>query len=46
MANAKLALPKQSHGEVMRALSRQWNDAGPEYDHASHWKALARAIAI
>lgn len=43
MKLAKAALPQASHGEVMRALSARWTEAGPEADHESHWKAVLAA---
>jgi hypothetical protein len=43
MALAKAALPKASHGDVMRALSARWTEAGADADHESHWKAVLAA---
>jgi hypothetical protein len=43
MTTAKAALPGASHGEVMRALSARWTEAGPEADHEAHWKAVLAA---
>ena len=43
MKTAKAALPGASHGEVMRALSSRWTEAGPEADHEAHWKAVLAA---
>jgi len=42
MKTAKAALPGASHGDVMRALSARWTEAGPEADHEAHWKAVKR----
>jgi hypothetical protein len=41
MSSAKAALRGATHGEVMRALSRQWTEAGPSADHQAHWESLA-----
>ncbi|EIW68420.1 hypothetical protein TREMEDRAFT_63589 [Tremella mesenterica DSM 1558] len=38
MSQAKAALPGSSHGEVMRALSKRWSEAGEEGDHEDYWK--------
>jgi hypothetical protein len=43
MKTAKAALPGASHGDVMRALSARWTEAGPEADHEAHWKAVLAA---
>jgi hypothetical protein len=43
MKTAKAALPGKSHGDVMRALSARWTEAGPEADHEAHWKAVLAA---
>jgi hypothetical protein len=43
MALAKAALPGTTHGDVMRALSARWTEAGPDADHAGHWKAVLAA---
>jgi hypothetical protein len=43
MKKAKAALPGKSHGDVMRALSARWTEAGPEADHEAHWKAVLAA---
>lgn len=55
MALAKTAMPGAAHGDVMRALSRRWNEANAEVksgqgvgigvgvDHAAYWKGMAEA---
>lgn len=43
MKIAKAALPGASHGDVMRALSARWTEAGPEANHEAHWKAVLAA---
>jgi len=43
MKTVKAALPGASHGDVMRALSARWTEAGAEADHESHWKAVLAA---
>ncbi|WVF67624.1 hypothetical protein IAT40_002382 [Kwoniella sp. CBS 6097] len=52
MTFAKTAMPKASHGDVMRALSKRWTDvgagggdAGAALDHLIYWKSLASAAA-
>ncbi|RSH85646.1 hypothetical protein EHS25_003786 [Saitozyma podzolica] len=43
MSLAKSALPGATHGDVMRALSRQWTANGPEADHQAYWRSAATA---
>lgn len=43
MATAKASMPGAAHGDVMRALSSRWSEAGPEADHEGHWKAVLAA---
>ncbi|KAK4685919.1 hypothetical protein P7C73_g4216, partial [Tremellales sp. Uapishka_1] len=46
MAHAKIAHSKAPHGEVMRALSERWKEAGAEGDHAAFWRAKARSQQV
>nr|XP_018261764.1 uncharacterized protein I303_06208 [Kwoniella dejecticola CBS 10117]OBR83922.1 hypothetical protein I303_06208 [Kwoniella dejecticola CBS 10117] len=43
MKHAKNAMPGTSHGEVMRALSKRWNESGERGDHEVFWKSAALA---
>ncbi|OCF38396.1 hypothetical protein I317_07839 [Kwoniella heveanensis CBS 569] len=57
MKFAKAAMPKASHGEVMRALSKRWTDAAAgassqegdaeaaALDHMVYWRSMALASA-
>nr|XP_019011728.1 uncharacterized protein I206_03833 [Kwoniella pini CBS 10737]OCF50509.1 hypothetical protein I206_03833 [Kwoniella pini CBS 10737] len=46
MKNAKNAMPGSSHGEVMRALSKRWNEFGENGNHEDFWKSAAAASVI
>ncbi|KAK8854558.1 hypothetical protein IAR55_003297 [Kwoniella newhampshirensis] len=39
MKFAKAAMPGSPHGDVMRALSKRWTEAGDSGDHELYWKA-------
>nr|XP_031863895.1 uncharacterized protein CI109_000539 [Kwoniella shandongensis]KAA5530967.1 hypothetical protein CI109_000539 [Kwoniella shandongensis] len=43
MKFAKAAMPGSSHGDVMRALSKRWTEAGAasEFEHEVYWRDLA-----
>ncbi|ADV23648.1 hypothetical protein I305_01631 [Cryptococcus gattii E566] len=43
MKNAKAAMPGASHGDVMRALSKRWTEAGEvtKGEHEIYWKGMA-----
>ncbi|WVW85340.1 hypothetical protein I302_107378 [Kwoniella bestiolae CBS 10118] len=43
MKYAKSSMPGQSHGEVMRALSKRWNKIGENGDHELFWESAALA---
>ncbi|GFZ52057.1 hypothetical protein JCM24511_09829 [Saitozyma sp. JCM 24511] len=43
MSLAKSSLPGATHGDVMRALSRQWTSNGSEADHQAYWRSAATA---
>ncbi|OCF57716.1 hypothetical protein L486_05180 [Kwoniella mangroviensis CBS 10435] len=43
MKYAKSSMPGSSHGEVMRALSKRWNEHGENGDHEVFWKSAAIA---
>jgi len=44
MANAKAACPGQSHGEVMRGLSKRWAEGLG--DHEEYWKVQAGLVKV
>ncbi|WVR09359.1 hypothetical protein IAU60_006425 [Kwoniella sp. DSM 27419] len=44
MKLAKAAMPGQPHGEVMRALSKRWNEVGEQGDNERYWVELARGV--
>ncbi|WVQ68522.1 uncharacterized protein L199_006730 [Kwoniella botswanensis] len=43
MKYAKSSMPGSSHGEVMRALSKRWNEYGENGDHEVFWRSAAIA---
>ncbi|WWC93320.1 hypothetical protein V866_000154 [Kwoniella sp. B9012] len=43
MKYAKSSMPGSSHGEVMRALSKRWNEHGENGDHEVFWRSAAIA---
>ncbi|WRT68670.1 uncharacterized protein IL334_005649 [Kwoniella shivajii] len=45
MKYAKTAMPGSSHGEVMRALSKRWNEGDQNVDHEIFWKSASAAVA-
>ncbi|KAE8541978.1 hypothetical protein D1P53_002152 [Cryptococcus gattii VGV] len=48
MKNAKAAMPGASHGDVMRALSKRWTEAGEvtKGEHEIYWKGMASKKSI
>jgi hypothetical protein len=46
MSLAKSSLPGATHGDVMRALSRQWTSNGLEADHRAFWRSAATAPTV
>ncbi|KAL1407774.1 hypothetical protein Q8F55_007208 [Vanrija albida] len=41
LAHAKAAFGNAPHGDVMRALSERWKEAGPDADHVAYWRSMA-----
>lgn len=48
MKNTKAEMPGASHGDVMRALSKRWAEAGEvtKGEHEIYWKGMASKKSI